>query len=378
MPRNDREVEIEDDAHDARERDLKDTRRPVDEDDAARKSREAVFGKDDEAGDEFEREEDSRLAYDEDAGAMRDDERDGASRRQRRNRARREARRIDASIIAAQNERIQRLEGSLMDMGRAQLGLHAGGIDQQIAEAQGHLAQIDDAYAQAVLDQDKVRITRALRLRDEAAQRIVGLGLERRRVEGLAQQQVQSRAAPQAEVDPKAAEYSSTFMDRHPWFDPTDNTDEDSQMVKAIDDTLVNEGYKPNTARYWRELERRVERRKLGQTDHRHDDYGADNDDYDDGDYDERPSRQRRDERRGREQERSGGLPPRSQRGGGGGSRRVAFDERKLPPLAKDTLDQLGLLDKNGLSEDQLKERQGYIDTWRKGLKAADEAQRNR
>lgn len=363
-----REVEIEqDDEFEDQVQDRKEA--VVDEDDAARKSREAVFGKDDAADDEFEREDDARLAYDEDAGEMRD-KGERESRRQRRNRARREARRVDEQLIASQNERIQRLEAALTDMGRAQLGLHAGGIDAQIAEAQGHIQQIDDAYAQAVIDQDKGRMTRALRLRDEARERLMALGLERRRVEAAAAVQSQAPVRPpeRVEVDPQAARYSETFMDRHPWFDPNDNTDEDSQLVKAIDDTLVNEGYKPNTARYWRELERRVEARGLGKDrDDMRDDYGVDDEDYDD-----RRGRDRRSDRR----ERTGGLPPRSQRGGSG-VKREKYDERRLPPMARDTLDQLGLLDKAGLSEEQLKERQYYIDTWRKGLKNAAE-QRSR
>lgn len=368
---NQREVEIEDDERDEQRGD--DRRTQMSDDEAARLSREAVFGKnDDAADDEFEQEDDRRIAYDEDAGELRDDG-ERRSRRQRRNRARREARSRDADVIAAQSERIQRLEAAIGDMGRAQLGLHAGTIDARIVEAQEQIAQIDDLYAQAVLDQDKGRMTRALRLRDEARERLQGLGMERRRIEGVAHQQMQQQrqsvvAEERVTQDPRAEQYSETFMDRHPWFDPTNNTDEDSQMVKAIDDTLVNEGYKPNTARYWRELERRVEARGLGKD---REDVG---DDYtDDGDYTERRSerRERRTERR------SGGLPPRSQRGGSGGGRE-AFDERRLPALARDTLDQLGLLDKDGLTEDQLKEREGYIKTWRAGLKKAEEERRSR
>lgn len=362
MPlKNDRELEIEEDLDDKTPIGKNE---PMDEADAARRSREAVFGKDtDDVDEDFEREEDSRLAYDEDTGEARDDR---PSRRQRRNRARKEARRADAALIAAQNERIQRLEGAIAEMGRGQLAIHAGGIDQRIAEAQGHLAQIDDALGQAMVDQDKTRYARAMRLRDEVVSKITELGIERRRVEAVAAQAAtrpMSQPQPQIEVDPDAARYSDIFMERHPWFDPTDTTDEDSQLVKAIDDALVNQGYKPNTARYWRELERRVEKRGLGKNrDDADDDYG---DDY-------RPSaRERQPARDG-----SGGLPPRSRRGGDGTARRETFDERRLPPLARDTLDQLGLLDKNGLSEAQLKEREGYISQWRKGLKAAAEAQR--
>lgn len=363
MAKTQREVEIEDDAD--LENQIDKNKIDLDDEEAARKSRDAVLGKDDE--DLEDDGEDRREAYDEEEGDYRDER---PSRRQRRNRARKEARRQDASIIAAQNERIQRLESAIASMSHGQLALHAGGIDQQMAETRGYLDQIDDAMAEAVAAADATKIKRAMRLRDEANAKLSNLAFERRRVEEAArvqQQQRQTAQPSQVEVDPDAERYSETFMDRHPWFDPTDLNDEDSQMVKAIDDTLVNSGYKPNTARYWKELERRVKARGLGED--REDDRG----DYDDDDY----GLERRSKSNNR---RTGGLPGRSQRGGGGGSARRsdAFDERRLPALAKDTLDQLGLLDKAGLTDEQLKERQGLIDQWRKGLKAVNEAQRSR
>jgi hypothetical protein len=158
------------------------------------------------------------------------------------------------------------------------------------------------------------------------------------------------------DVDPEAERLSNIFMDRHPWFDPKDTNDEDSQLVKAIDDTLVNQGYKPNTSRYWKELERRVEARGLGS-----DDEGGD---------DDRSEREDREDRRPAARRNSGGLPPRSRRGGGGGKPSGGGD-RDLPALARETLDQLGLLDKKGLDKDQLAEREGYIKQWRTGLAAA-------
>lgn len=364
-----REVEVEED--DVVDQQDTTTAKDVDEAEAARKSREAarksreaVFGKRDSDDDFDDEQEDSRVAYDEETGDRADD-RGAASRRQRRNRARRERRNQDAEVIAASNERIARLEAALEHMNRSQLGLAAGGIDAQINEARSHIAQIGDVIAKAVSDGDGVKVARAMALRDEANARLMGLGAERQRLEYAARQggqqpreQAQDQR-PLVEVDPDAKRYSETFMDRHPWFDPQDPEHEDSQIVKSIDDTLVNQGYKPNTARYWKELERRVEKRGLGKDD------GDVRDDYDDDYGDERPRRRERSDR-------NGGLPPRSRRGGsGGGNRSEAFDERRLPRLAKETLEHLGLFDKAGLDENQLKERESYIKQWRSGLKAA-------
>lgn len=322
--------------------------------------------------DDEEEEVDTRAAYDDDD---EDEEPRGNSRRARRNRARREAREQSSAVIAKQEERIRQLEAGMQGMSFAQLELRVGDVDGQIAGMQGQLETIDAAMARAIAEQDQPRIRNALKLRDEANARLVVLGQERQRIEGVARQmaqpqqqqrpqQEQQRQQGQVDVDPVAERFSERFMDRHPWFDPLDNKDEDSQMVKAIDDTLVNEGYKPNTKRYWVELEHRVRARGLGE---KEDNMGYDRrDDRDDDDREERRDRRQSSSRS------SGGLPRRSARGNGGG-RDSSRDnsERTLPPLAKDTLDQLGLLDKAGLTKEQLAEREGYIKTWQKGLKAA-------
>lgn len=362
-PRN-REVEIEDDEDlTTKTQGVLDTTEV--DDDLDTKDEEDVVDKKD---DDVDHEDDRRMAYDEDDDDGPSER--GTSRRARRNKARRDARDQSRAVILAQEERIRRLEASIDGMGRAQLGLHAGDIDSQIAGVHGHLAQIDDAIGDAMVEQNKDKMKRAMRLRDEANQRLAILGNERQRLEVIARQ----GAAPQAErkadpalgmvdVDPEAERLSNIFLDRHPWFDPKDNQDEDSQIVKSIDDTLVNQGYKPNTSRYWKELERRVEARGLGAE-------GEDN-------VDDRDDDRGREERRPAPRRNSGGLPPRSRRGAGGGRPGVSGD-RDLPALAKDTLDQLGLLDKKGLDKDQLAERENYIKTWRQGLRDAAQAQRNR
>lgn len=328
------------------------------EDDARRKGRKAASDED------VEDEVDTRVAYDDD-----DDEgpqERGTSRRARRNARRRQARDESATVIAQQDQRIRQLEGAMQQLGVAQLNLHAGDIDGQIAGLQQQLATIDRAFATAITEGDKVTLTRAMGLRDEARDRLQSLGIERQRLEALARQGQQPLQQPgpqrprgQVDVDPIAERFSNKFMDRHPWFDPLDNQDEDSQLVKAIDDTLVNEGYKPNTKRYWVELEQRVRSRGLGQNDMGEQDDGYSNRD----DQDERYARTQR--------RKSGGLPPRSARGGGGHRPGEGGGDRDLPALAKDSLEQMGLLDKNGLSKEQLAERQNYITVWRKGLKEA-------
>lgn len=342
------------------------------EEDARRKKRGGRVEANDE--EDLEDEVEARLAYDDDDGEDGPEAR-GSSRRARRNRAQRAARDRSGAVIAEQEARIKQLEAGLGQLNNAQLNIHANDLDGQIAGIQGQLKTIDRAFSAAIVEGDKATIARAMELRDEARDRLATLGGEKQRLVAFAQQQANGNKQPQpterraqqgqVDVDPVAERLSETFMERHPWFDPLDNKHEDSQMVKAIDDTLVNEGYKPNTRRYWVELERRVRSRGLG------DGEGEDMS-YRDDDRDE----DRREERRERRPQRSsGGLPPRSARGGGGSRDRSRDQsERSLPPLARDTLDQLGLLEKAGLTKEQLAEREGYIKTWQKGLAEARKA----
>lgn len=299
-----------------------------------------------------EDEEDARLAYDDDEG----EDRGVGGRRARRNRARRERDTQSAQQIAALTGRVQELQTHLESMSRGQLSLAAGDIDGQIQTEQGRLQTIDAALAKAVKEGDDVTFARANQLRDEARDRIAQLGAERYRLAAVARQSPQPAATAQrpaaaAAPDPVAVRHSETFMSRHDWFNPDDPADEDSQIVRAIDDALANEGYRPNTPLYWRELERRVAARGLGKS-------GDDDVDDRDQDRDERPAPRR-----------NGGMPPRAGRGSGdrpaGGSRTLRLDD-----TMKEVLESEGLLEVKGLTEDQLKLRRKYVKSWDDGFKA--------
>lgn len=70
---------------------------------------------------------------------------------------------------------------------------------------------------------------------------------------------------------------ATKWMERNPWYDPQGD-DEDSEIAKIIDQKLVKEGWNPNQAEYWQELDKRLQKRLP----HRYTD-----------DTDERPSRAR-------------------------------------------------------------------------------------
>lgn len=305
-------------------------------------------------------EDDERLAYDD------GDDDDGTTaqlgRRARRNRAKRLREQQAQQQIAALVGETQTLRQQLVQMSRGQLSLAAGDIDGQIAQLQGHIQTIDDAHARAVTAGEGAEATKALRLARDAEARLQNLLYERRRLEAAAQQRTDPRQTqqqrPQAQTapNPVAVRLSEKFMARHPWFDPEDPSDEESQIVKAIDDALANEGSNPGTKQHWQELERRVKARGLGA--------GGDMRDDDDDDTTDETSSRRPAQRR------SGGMPPRAGRGSGGrgpGGR----GDFTLTPMMRDALDAEGILETKGLTEDQLKYRKKLTTAWREGTQKA-------
>lgn len=303
--------------------------------------------------DEIDDDQDAMLAYDLDEDENDPESTRGSSRRARRNRARKAAQEADRSQIVAMSEQINQLKGALDQMSKGQVGLAAGDLDGRIAREQQALNQIDDVLAEAATSQDKATYKQAMRLRDEAKDRLERLGYAKQRLVAEAtdtRTQPQTQDAPQQRApDPIAQRYASKFLERNDWFDPTDELDEDSAILKTIDDTLTREGYKHNTRMFWVELERRSKARGLGQ----------DNEGDDVDEHDERPTPKPRG---------PGGLPPRSARGAGTRQRSSGFS---LTQDMKEALDAEGLLDEKALTDDQKSYRRRLVTQWKDGMAKA-------
>lgn len=370
MPK--REREIEEDREDPKDKDgtdpsLLDDKDLDGEDDGldnaeARREREREAEerrrKDD--AEDREDEDDARLAYSDDEDDDYQPER--LSRRKRRNRARKERQRHDEATITALTQELANLRGHVDQVSRGQLGLAATELDGQIAQLQRDLDIIEAAQARAVKEGNDEEFTKARRLEREAVQKLNGLGVQRERLLHFAKQQQPGGGQPQRQPapDPQAKRYAERFMDRHDWFDPNDASDEDSNIVKSIDATLVNEGYDPGTKRFWVELERRAKARGLG-------DYGEDQEDGMDADRDDD-----RQERRERRPARRDALPPRSR--GGSGRPSAGAGGFRLTPMMREALEAEGLDDEKNLSDDQRKYRSRLIKTWKDGVQSAERA----
>lgn len=72
-------------------------------------------------------------------------------------------------------------------------------------------------------------------------------------------QAYQQRQAAPAPLDPRLKTHAEKFMADNSWFKAEGN-DPDSQVTRALDNSLVAEGYDPKTAGYWDELQNRIKK----------------------------------------------------------------------------------------------------------------------
>lgn len=86
----------------------------------------------------------------------------------------------------------------------------------------------------------------------------------RREVEnlkGMKDAAVKHVSAPSPSEDSRELQrQAGRWMERNPWYDPQGD-DEDSEIAKVIDQKLVKEGWNPNQAEYWQELDKRLQKR---------------------------------------------------------------------------------------------------------------------
>lgn len=127
-------------------------------------------------------------------------------------------------------------------------------VDTEIQRAIDEAKLAEDVMAKAIAASNGEDATQAMRYRDEAIARAQQLYQYKQQQEAAAKQ------PQQPQVDPQLVTHAQDFLEDHPWYD-VNGSDEDSAIVLAIDQRLVQEGFNPTTDEYWDELRDRVQRR---------------------------------------------------------------------------------------------------------------------
>lgn len=255
-----------------------------DDDDGAPEPKE-VKGKKGKDPDPDEDDDDEEDAEDTRLGAAEGDELDeegrpekaskGKSRRQRRREAEGRLRR-ERDYLEKRNDvlerQIQILTTRMDENDRSSL-------NGRIKQTKSLIAQAESVMEEAANGDKKGReLVEATKIRD-------GLRDELRKLEDA-----QERGGRPAPPDPTVVANAKEWRGKNDWFDPNGH-DLDSKIARAIDDSLVEEGWDPSTKKYWKELDKRVKERLPHLSKGRE----ADPEDEDDEDEeDEQPQRKQR------------------------------------------------------------------------------------
>ena len=127
------------------------------------------------------------------------------------------------------------------------------------------LARIDKAIEDSELriNYAKMKLSEAAESRDgDAMAKAQELWLEARQQAEALRNLKKTAAQPKQESnipDPRLQRLAADWMERNPWFKP-DGGDLDSKIAKQVDETLTAEGWNPNSAEYWDELDNRLQK----------------------------------------------------------------------------------------------------------------------
>ncbi len=220
-----------------------------------------------------EKPEDSRLAHKEEdepePGEKPEKRRESSRERRERAKKSRDRERLEFNFLLKRNEdlekRLMRIEGRTAQNETASIDQRINQLDAQIGSADRILAEAlkkpNGGGAEEFTEALKIRD----QLRDQRAQLAAGKA-EKERSEKAEQAYNDSNSMasrPSMEPtkpDPRVIRHAREWANQHDWFDFSAE-DEDSRIVRAIDEALSNEGWDPASPDYWEELSTRVKRR---------------------------------------------------------------------------------------------------------------------
>lgn len=198
-----------------------------------------------------EEEEDERLGASEEREREKEEKEQRPSHKTRRQRRREAQQRLEAQLrfYEARNEQ---LEKALMVIARRQDQQEVSSIDNQIAQSKSVIAKAEKVIAEANSAGKGDEAVEAMRIRDNARDRLKTLETQKTRAT-----EEREEAPPEHRPDPRAVAKARSWQRQNPWFDPQWK-DQDSRIVRAIDDSLAEEGFDPASDEYWKELNKRI------------------------------------------------------------------------------------------------------------------------
>lgn len=184
-------------------------------------------------------------------------ERRREERRKRRERQRRAEAENKAELQRAR-EQIDYMASKMQQMEALHLRNESREVDNRLAYARDTYDRAERAHAEAVARGDGIGASKALRIRDQAANEYREAEMLRGRLMSIGQEPAQQR--PRG-PDPRVVQRAKAFVEKHAWIDPTGLKDEDSAVARALDMKLQADGFDPSTDEYWDRLESTLEKK---------------------------------------------------------------------------------------------------------------------
>ena len=156
----------------------------------------------------------------------------------------------ELAFLRAENEEFKR---RLVNVEKQTSQFNISAVDQKLNEALNEAQLAERIMAKAIEQGQGEDVTKALQIRDQALDRA-------RQLKAAKEQAEKPVAQPKQGKDPRVAAYAQEWVKSNDWYDPS-GKDEDSAIVKVIDQRLAAEGFNPASEDYWIELDNRVARR---------------------------------------------------------------------------------------------------------------------
>lgn len=160
---------------------------------------------------------------------------------------------LELEFLSKRNAELERRFNSIE---QRQFQADVSNVDAQLRSAINEFDMAEKVIAKAVAAGNGDDVAQAMRYRDQAMAKAQQLKAIKDRATAP------RPVAPPAQqgMDETTLNYAREFVKENSWYDPQ-GRDEDSAVVLAIDQTLVKDGFQPNTSEYWAELRKRAARR---------------------------------------------------------------------------------------------------------------------
>jgi len=155
------------------------------------------------------------------------------------------------TLLAKQNQELmERLAG----LERKSYSADLARLDKAIEDEELRLNYATAKMREATDNANGTAFTQAQQMWYDSKRKIEAMHGFKSRVAESGEQQSQGT------VNPDAVRLAHRWIDKNPWFDQNGD-DEDSQIVRVIDQKMIKEGWNPSDPDFWEELDSRLQKR---------------------------------------------------------------------------------------------------------------------